>query len=108
MSGDFSALPLHDAPLQELTFDWVTARLTVRLSVFLDTGTEAIPSELSFSGVTRVDTLRENPWGPSVFVNSPSFEPPNTYVLEMQSGDRIRVRAAAFELTQTERRPTSR
>ncbi|MDF3065355.1 MAG: hypothetical protein K0R38_956 [Polyangiaceae bacterium] len=101
MSQSFSELPLHDASLHALTFDWVSARLIVRLSVFFAEGTDAAPTELIFHGVTWVDVPRENPWGPSAFVNSPSFEPPDVHVLEMQSGDVIKVRAEAFDLART-------
>jgi hypothetical protein len=108
VSRNFVELPLHDALLHELTVDWVNARLCVRLSVFFAKGTDAAPTELIFYGVTGIDATRENPWGPSVFVNSPSFEPPDIYALEMQSGDVIKVRAESFDLTRTERGATSR
>jgi hypothetical protein len=99
VSQNFHELPLHDAPVHELILHWPTGTLRIKLSVFLAKGRDATPAELVFSSVSRIDAPRENPWGPSVFVNSASFEPPNTYVIEMQSGDVIRVRAEAFDLT---------
>jgi hypothetical protein len=95
---EFTSLPLHDAILHTLSIEWKARRCVAELEVFVDPGKDAIPRLLIWHGVTALLAPHQDPWGPSVSVNSAFFEPPNTYVLEMQSGDEIRITAKRCEL----------
>jgi hypothetical protein len=106
---DFADLPLHDASVHTMDLDWKAGVFRINLSVFFDRTQDAKHSELIFWAVTGLEIPREAPWGHSIYVNSALFEPPNLYVLQMQSGDVLKIRAGAFQLRATvERRPTSR
>ena len=94
----FRELYLHDAVLKRLEFDWKARTLTMELAVFHSRDEAAIPSILTFSGVRHMSIPREDPWGPSIFVNGNSFCPPDLYKIEVQSGDVIEIRAASFDL----------
>ena len=59
----------------------------VELAVFYKRNADADPSTLTFWGVRHVAIPRRDPWGPSVFVNSNTFTPPDLYTIEVQSGD---------------------
>ncbi|NUP05745.1 MAG: hypothetical protein HOW73_06760 [Polyangiaceae bacterium] len=100
-ADNFADLPLHDAVIGRITLDWAAGTLRLELSVFYARDAHAIPSTLTFEGLTDVSLSRHEPWGPSVYVNSSVFEPPTCYRLEMQSGDVIEVGAASFRLTRT-------
>jgi hypothetical protein len=67
------------------------------MDAFLDLREPAIPHELTFRGVTAVHFPHEAPWGESTHINSPRCESSDVFVIEMQSGDEIRVRADTFE-----------
>jgi hypothetical protein len=98
VATEFTTLPLHDAILHTLSIEWEARRCVAELEVFVDHTKEAVPRLLIWHGVTALVAPHHNPWGPSVFVNTALFEPPSTYVIEMQSGDEIRITAERCEL----------
>lgn len=87
------ALPLHDATLREVCFDWAEGCCTLSL---LTSGHGA--QELVFSGVTELHLSRSQPWGPSISINAARKRGSNWFEVELQSGDVLRLRAASWQV----------
>lgn len=89
---------LHDATLDSIELRWSSGEALIRLK----TGDANHPHRvLVATGLRHLDCPRELPWGPSASINQvrgPAPAGPDTRVLEieMQSGDTIRIEAAAF------------
>lgn len=88
----FALLPLHDACLQECSLNWSTGLLRLTLDT-----THLGRCELRFFGVSQLHVPRTQPWGPSTQVLNSLREGPADFVIELQSGDQIRVCAAAWQ-----------
>ncbi len=79
---------LHDATFRELRFDWATATATLHFQHALG------PVQVCVTRCTDVIIPRHEEWGHSVSVMSASFvdgDPARGLIVEMQTGDRIRV-----------------
>jgi hypothetical protein len=88
----FAALPVHDATLTGVHFDWAKARCIFSVvPVGLD------PHRLVFSGVSELHIPRHEPWGPSTSVNGIRENAPGIFEVELQSGDVLRIVASAWE-----------
>ena len=95
----FAQLPLHDAVLGDVRVNWRERKCVADLSAFVDGLTkQAQDRRLTWSGVVEVVIPQRTPWGASIRVNA-AREEEGWFVLEMQSGDCIRIAAAsvAFE-----------
>jgi hypothetical protein len=95
----FSSLPLHDAVLKELTVDWASRTCVAEVSAFVD-GLKSPAQErrIVWRRIEEVVVPRRAPWGDSVHINS-AREEDGQFVIEMQSGDVIRVAAAGVEFS---------
>ena len=102
MLENFEELPLHDAALGRIILEWAARTLRIELAVFYKRDAGAVPSTLTFTGVQHVSIPHRDPWGPSVFVNTKTFTPPDLYTIEVQSGDLIEVHADGFKLAPAE------
>jgi hypothetical protein len=89
----FMELPLHDATLESICFDWQSG--TVSMNVHIADGSS---STLQFSSVKNLEVPRALPWGPSASINSQTHSNLERYEIELQSGDRILVVAANWSL----------
>jgi hypothetical protein len=58
MHQEFATLPLHDASVSTMEFDWSTAVFRINLSVFFDRTQGAARSEPVFSSVTGLEIPR--------------------------------------------------
>jgi hypothetical protein len=96
--GEFEAWPLHDAVLGPLTLDWQARTCRLELDVFFRRGEDARPAMVEWQGVSAVSVSRNDPWGPSDHVNGQRCEGDRGYVIEVQSGDEIRVTADSATL----------
>lgn len=97
-SGEqFSSLPLHDAILRELRLDWVQRVCVAAVDAFVEPGQSAVARQIFWHGVIEASIPHRAPWGESQHVNATRFEADSSFVLEMQSGDEIRIVAARFE-----------
>ena len=90
--------PLHDAILHDIRLDWETGRCIAVVDVFLTPGQNAEPCWIEWLGVMDLDLPRKHPWGPSVHINGIILRSAGEHVIEMQSGDEIRVLAKSAEL----------
>jgi hypothetical protein len=91
----FQSLPLHDATLVRLTCEWGEGVCTATLRFREANTQQSQPYLLRWEQVSDVAIPRLQPWGPSVSVNTATFDG-KVYRLEMQSGDVIRVTAERF------------
>ena len=85
---------LHDHVLLTCTLDWATKHLHVCVCG------PAGPQTLRFRCVRAFDCTGAQPWGPSASINTCSFAPAHDgtlCVIEMQSGDTLRITFAEFE-----------
>jgi hypothetical protein len=82
---------LHDATLLSLAFDWKKSECTVSIKLHARLAT------LTWRAVTRVSITKEQPWGPSVSVNSLEQVAEHSWVMEIQSGDHLRIDALTLE-----------
>lgn len=89
---EFTALELHGTILQTVAVHWPSA--TCRI-LFEPVGVAQV-QELAFAGVTELIVPRQQPWGPSSFVDKVLQAEPGWFQLEMQSGDVIQVRASTW------------
>lgn len=94
-TGNFEALPLHDALLRSVDVDWQEKRCTFQVLAFAKPRSDGTAHVLVFEGVTFLSMTRNEPWGPSSHVNCVSSVGPR-FRLEMQSGDIIELTAASF------------
>ena len=92
---DFSSLPLHDALLESITLLWEQKICRLHLEAFAVRGQAAFPYRLEFQAVELVNAPLTDSWGPSYSINSVS-QSAGSFLIEMQSGDTIEVRARAF------------
>jgi hypothetical protein len=87
--------PVHDAVLRELVVDWKARICRAYLSVPFEPGKYAVPCVVVWSGVTHLNVPMRHPWGSSVFVNTLRIGSDGEYLLEMQSGDLVEIKAAS-------------
>ena len=92
---DFSSLPLHDALLESITLLWKQKICRLHLEAFAERGESAFPHLLEFHAVELLNAPLTDSWGPSYSINSVSHSA-GSFLIEMQSGDTIEVRAGAF------------
>jgi hypothetical protein len=97
---NFSAWPLHDAVLHSITVDWVAMRCVFSLHVFVREGEDAQACQMTFEGVKHLIVPHQQPWGPSAYVNAQSRAENGAFVIEMQSGDEIRLEAIDARLVE--------
>jgi hypothetical protein len=96
-ADSFTLLPLHDASLNSIRIDWPERLCVMALLVFLRPGADAQECELRFTGVDNLVVPHRAPWGPSSYVNEQRREG-RVFVIEMQSGDELRIEADRAEL----------
>jgi hypothetical protein len=93
----FSSLPLHDAILHELRLNWQQGICIATISAFMQPEQHAINKQIIWYKVTETSLSHHSPWGESQYINAAHFKPPNIFILEMQSGDKIQISAERFE-----------
>jgi len=92
----FSSLPLHDAILKALYVDWMVRTCSADVEVFVARDQEAQPRKIIWQKVRKIILPHEDPWGPSVFINAVRQDE-HCYIIEMQSGDEIRIDAETVD-----------
>jgi hypothetical protein len=98
-SESFISWNLHDGELQSIQIDWEKRICRLMLSAFLDQGKDAVDCTIIFERVADIQIPHRAPWGESVFINSQHLNGSETFVIEMQSGDEIRISAGSAILT---------
>jgi len=88
---------LHDATLLGIQFDWVTGTCTLEI---VQAG--SVHCELKFSEVSELSVPRREPWGRSVSINAVRTLSQNTFEVELQSGDIVRVLASSWQFSRCE------
>ena len=88
-------MDLHDATLEDVVLEWEAKTATLRFV------TAAGRASLVARGLRSFVMALEEPWGPSVSVNSVSgpvaaSEGVSRWVIEMQSGDLVELRATSL------------
>jgi hypothetical protein len=96
--GSFEEWPLHDAVIGRLEVDWEQRVARLDLDLVISPNENGRRAVLEWQGVTRVELTRTEEWGPSSSVNSLRREREGEYVVEVQSGDEIRVTADSASL----------
>ncbi len=90
---EFEKLPLHDAVLEKIEYEWASKVLTV-------SGHRSVmPPEafsLQFEDVTDVFVPQKEHWGASSSIND-LITSEQEFLINMQSGDTISVTATAFK-----------
>ena len=94
---------MHDWTLVSMLFEWKSGCVTLE---FRTDGSNS--AELTAHGVRELHVPRLNEWGPSISVNgvhgpSDGASGQRELVVEMQSGDRIRIVAASFDVPPSSR-----
>lgn len=83
-----AALPLQNALVADLRFDWNAGRCTLGLRP-----ADMAPHVLVFSGVSELQVPCAQPWGPSAAIVSARETHPGRFVFELHSGDALRIAA---------------
>jgi hypothetical protein len=96
----FVAWPLHDAVVGPIVLDPEDQTCRLDLDVFFESGEDARPATVEWTDVTGLAFSHEAPWGRSahVYVNRQWREGERVYVLELQTGDEVRVTAGSASL----------
>lgn len=95
---------LHDATLESMELFWSSGEVLLRIR----TGDPTHPQRVVVaSAVRRFACDRQLPWGVSVSINEvrgpvPVGDDASVVEIEMQSGDLIRIEAAAFNVRHAE------
>ena len=85
-----SELPtLHDVTLRGVEYDWASSSC----NLVIMPGASSAPSVIRLTGVTSLVVPHEEPWGPSVSINTAQFSA-GVLTIEMQSGDEIQIKAS--------------
>ena len=100
ISSDPGQWNLHDAVLDSVRFDWKGRSCVVTLIAFLEPGRTGVPCTITFDDVDDLSVPCRRPWGRSVHVNDLT-RTDDAFVIEMQSGDPIRVTARSARLDRT-------
>lgn len=87
---------VHDSRLISVNLQWSEGTVTVTFA-------NADARQVIISPVTRLECPREDPWGPSEYVNGVTFAPaaerPGMQMtIQMQSGDEIVIRGGSIEI----------
>lgn len=100
INEDFDKWPLHDASLCKIIVDWEHKTCQMDLNLFLKIGSsvDAVPYKIIWIGLLNVNIPFKYPWGKSVFINSQRKEGENKYIIEMQSGDEIKIESEKIDL----------
>jgi hypothetical protein len=95
--AEFIDYPLHDARVEGAELSWDEGQLRLRLHVFFDLTDNASPATLTFSGLLELATTMKRPWGTAAATTilDQRRDEGGVYVLELQSGDEVRVVAAS-------------
>jgi hypothetical protein len=94
------SLPLHDATLKAVRLIWAEGHCVLELS-----SSSAPSCELVFTGVSELSVPRRHPWGPSVSINTVRQVGDNTFEVEVQSGDVLRIEAVAWSFNAVPNNP---
>ena len=94
MSG-FEDLPLHDAIVHRIALLWKERTIEFEILAFAEHGKDAFPHRLQFIGVKNFNCPHHSPWGDSFQINEATCKE-GKFLIEMQSGDEIRVEAAGY------------
>jgi len=98
MNKNICDLNLHDASISKIAYFWSKNILELSISAFLDgEHSQGRNCVLKFEGVTFVGIPHKSPWGSSNFILKVK-QVDNGYIIEMQSGDAIKVTASSFSL----------
>lgn len=91
----FEDWPLHDAIVGTFALDLETETCSLDLDVFFDRGENARPARIEWEGVTGFAFGLEYEWGHAAFVsiNRQWREDGDVFVLELQTGDEVRITA---------------
>jgi hypothetical protein len=91
----FEDLPLHDATLKSVHYNWDDSMVSLTLSIYALELNSSTPFQLTFEGCSDLHIPHLSKWGESSSVNT--FVTENeSYQLEMQSGDVIALKAKGF------------
>ena len=86
---------LHDSILKSIEYTWEHQEVIFSGESYSEQGKEF---SLEFRGVSLIEIPHENQWGPSASINE--FTSTNDiYLIEMQSGDLIKVKALEMSYT---------
>ncbi|MCM3900305.1 MAG: hypothetical protein ND866_01210 [Pyrinomonadaceae bacterium] len=94
----FESWNLHDATLKTINVDWQAKVCVITVDALLNVEREPVDCAIRWEGVSCVEVQHNSPWGESISVNQQRLESENVYVLEMQSGDEIKIRAEGVTL----------
>jgi hypothetical protein len=96
--NSFNDLILHDGPISSIEINWEKKICAIKLAVFIIKDEFAVDCILQFDEVSRVDVPLQSPWADSVYINEQREEAGGVFLIEMQSGDEIRITAKSFKL----------
>ena len=96
----FEEWPLHDAVVGPFTLDVESETCALELDVFFERGEDARPARVEWDGVTGFTLGLAYGWGRSSFasVNRQWRDQSGVYVIELQTGDEVRVTARSARL----------
>jgi hypothetical protein len=93
----FTSWPLHDAVLRAVHVDWQARTCIAEIDAFVARDKEAVSRQILWHGVREVHIPHDEPWGRSASINEARLLDPGVFILQMQSGDEIRIRADTVE-----------
>ena len=98
--ADFADWPLHDAVVGLVTLDLEARSCRIDLDVFFRHGEDAQPGWIEWEGVSAFAAFQEFPWGRSFPAVTRQWREGDDYVIELQTGDRMRVAAESASLSE--------
>ena len=91
----FEDLPLHDATLKSVQYNWGDSKVSLTFSVYTLELKGTISYQLIFEGCSDLHITHLIEWGESSSVNTLVMEN-ESYKIEMQSGDVITLKSKGF------------
>ncbi len=89
----FESLPLHDASLKTIQYEWASHEIVVYGQLSSKEPTNFV---LTFNSATFLGVPQKNEWGPSVSINELETDGKFVFYIHMQSGDIISIKANEY------------
>ena len=96
---NFNDLPLHDASLVSINYDWENKTASITGSFYNRVNGETQKFTLEFSETSSIEIPHKEEWGASSQINRVVLAQSTEFIIEMQSGDKISIAAQEFRFS---------
>lgn len=96
---NFNDLPLHDASLFSINYDWENKTASITGSFYNRINGETQKFTLEFAETSSIVIPHKEDWGASSQINKVVLTQRTEFIIAMQSGDKISITAKEFRFS---------